>query len=100
MGRQYSFECKECNLRLSLLEGVGKFSPSPSVNFYCPNCEKVSHTEICNFCKNVLEAEIKIERGGFVKYTQQEKNKIKLQKITCPRCGSFQTLLSFRSEWD
>ena len=51
MGKQYSFECTNCNLKSHLLEGVGKYSPAPSRNFYCSECEKISHTDSCDFCK-------------------------------------------------
>ncbi|MHA1397305.1 MAG: hypothetical protein ACTSSG_13965 [Candidatus Heimdallarchaeaceae archaeon] len=62
MGRQYNFECRDCKLKLTLLDGVGKFSSSPSLNFFCPEYEKISRNRACDICQNELTIEIQIPK--------------------------------------
>jgi Zn finger protein HypA/HybF involved in hydrogenase expression len=100
MGKVYSFECNRCNLSLSLLEGVGKHSPSPALNFYCPKCEEISRNIKCDFCERELEVEIKIPEKQIVFFGRKKKKQANQQKIVCPRCKSIQTKLTFRATWD
>lgn len=100
MGKVYSFECNKCNLSLSLLEGVGKHSPSPALNFYCPKCEEISRNIKCDFCGRELEVEIKVPKKQIMFFRKKKKKKARLQIIVCPRCKSIDTKLTLRATWN
>ena len=76
------------------------FSPSPSLNFYCPNCEKISNSKQCEFCANELKVKIIIPKVQVLLFDRKNKEKPKQKNIVCPRCQSSQTRLTFSAEWD
>ena len=43
MGRSFQFYCMECELNLILYEGIKKNPQINCVNFFCFNCNKITH---------------------------------------------------------
>ena len=98
MGRSFQFYCMVCDLNLILYHGIRKSSKINSVNFFCFDCNKVSHHDQCIICGEKLYYTIKIPEELAIISTEED---IPLEiKIVCPRCDSLNTVLTLVGEWD
>ena len=98
MGRSFQFYCMECEINMILYEGI-KRSPSLNcVNFFCFNCNKISHHDQCTDCGDKLLYTIKIPQEQMQKKIDEE-NQLAI-KLRCPKCSSNDTVLTLLGEWE
>ncbi|MHA1401358.1 MAG: hypothetical protein ACTSQE_13500 [Candidatus Heimdallarchaeaceae archaeon] len=99
MGKVYSLKCPKCGFKAELLEGVGKYSSSPSKNFFCENCNKISHNSNCKYCGKKLTKQIMIPKIKSNINTQELFN-LEREDFSCPKCNYSKVKFSFSGEWD
>jgi len=95
MGKIFSISCKECDINIEIMTGVGKKNPIPVKNFFCNECKIISHKEICRQCKKKLT---KIINEPKIKFSKSKK--LEYSTVSCPNCGSADTKITFVGEWD
>ncbi|NPD89698.1 MAG: hypothetical protein HGN29_13385 [Asgard group archaeon] len=98
MGKSFQFYCMECEINLILYEGIKKSPSIACVNFFCFNCNKISHHNQCIECGDILLYTIKIPQEQKQKRTEEE-NHLAI-KLRCPKCESNNTLLTLLGEWE
>ncbi len=99
MGRSFQFYCMECEINMILYEGIKKSPNVDCINYFCFNCNKISHHDQCVDCGDRLLYTIKIPQEIRHKKTDEEENNLALN-LRCPRCGSQDTILTLLGEWE
>lgn len=94
MGRRYCFFCRDCELRLTLFDDVGKNSQNQLSNYYCPKCEKIVYHNTCLSCQNKLEIVVKIPENLLLEKEERSQNG------ECPRCNGNRTIVVFLGDWE
>lgn len=98
MGKSFQYYCMECELNMILYEGVKKSPSVYCVNFFCFNCNKISHHDQCTICNDKLHYTIKIPQEREQRGTEEE-DQLAL-KLKCPKCTSQDTVLTLLGEWE
>ena len=99
MGRSFQFYCMECEINMILYEGIKKSPDIDCVNYFCFNCNKISHHDQCIDCGERLAYTIKIPQEVKNKKLEEEEENNLALKLHCPRCGSQDTILTLLGEW-
>ena len=93
MGKRFCFYCRECELKLTLFDDVGKNSQNQISNYYCPNCEKIVYHNNCLHCNSELEKVVIIPESILNQTNERVENE------ECPRCDSQRTIIVFLGDW-
>jgi len=93
MGKRFCFYCRDCEIKLTLFDDVGRNSSNQIANYYCPDCEKIVYHNYCHNCNLKLKKIVNIPED-FIK--QEEK---RVENELCPRCGSNKTIIVFLGNW-
>lgn len=94
MGKRYCFFCRDCELRLTLFDDVGKSSQNRLANYYCPNCEKIVYHDTCLTCNTKLSSIVDIPESILQGVEERAQNG------ACPRCKNDRTIVVFLGEWE
>lgn len=94
MGNRYCFYCRNCDIKLTLFDDVGRNSTNQISNYYCPSCERIVYHDKCLSCNLTLDKVINIPEA----ILKQESERI--EKELCPRCDSDRTIVVFLGNWE
>ena len=94
MGKRYCFFCRDCEIKLTLFDDVGKNSHNQLANYYCPECEKIVYHDTCLTCEKQLEFVVEIPESILNGSSERTADG------ECPKCKSDRTIVVFLGDWE